>query len=655
MFPLYLILLMPLLGAIINGATALHVSYHQKKPCEKWVSFVGVLFPLLSFVFALHSAWPYLFDELSAPRTETLFNWMTVSSFNLDFSLTLDKLSSLMVLIITGVGTLIHLYSTGYMKGDSAFARYFAYLNLFLFSMLVLILGDNLLVLFIGWEGVGLCSYLLIGFWFDDAAKASAGKKAFVVNRIGDFGFLLACFMIASIFLPHSDIAAAGIFKFSTLAQYKDLLAPTATVIALLFFLGASGKSAQIPLYIWLPDAMAGPTPVSALIHAATMVTAGVYLVARLSFLFDLAPYAREVVATVGAMTALFAATIGLVQRDIKKVLAYSTVSQLGYMFLAVGIGANVAGIFHVMTHAFFKACLFLGSGSVIHAMHGEQDIFKMGGLKKWMPITYWTFLISTIAIAGIPPFAGFFSKDEILWQAFSRGYPQLWAIGFVAAGITAFYMFRLVTLTFFGKCRADHHTQEHLHESPLVMTLPLVILAFLAIVGGFVGIPHAFGGHNLIHEWLSLDSVVNKGGVPEHYLHTVMDEFELPLAALSAGWAVLWSIIALWLYSNKMSTLESIAKRCKSGYQLLYQKYYVDEVYEFLIIKPIHFISKNFLWRGVDSGIIDGVLVNGSAKTTSVLGELVGMLQTGIINTYAFWFSVGLLGVLVWVFRGVL
>lgn len=645
MYPLYLIALMPLLGAFINGGIALGVARTKGKAPEKLVSILGVLFPVLSFLFALSAVWPFIFHHLSDPRIEVIYQWMSSGSFSLDFALRMDRLSSIMVLVVTGVGSLIHLYSTGYMHGDKGFARYFAYLNLFLFAMILLILGDNLLVLFIGWEGVGLCSYLLIGFWFEDSAKASAGKKAFVVNRIGDFGFLIALFIIAAVLLKDPDAANAGIFSFATLEQYKELLAPVATLVCLLLFLGACGKSAQIPLYVWLPDAMAGPTPVSALIHAATMVTAGVYMVARLSFLFDLAPFAREVVASVGAATAFFAATIGLAQRDIKKVLAYSTVSQLGLMFLGVGIGANVAGVFHLMTHAFFKACLFLGSGSVIHALHGEQDIFKMGGLRKHLPVTFWTFLICTIAIAGIPPFSGFFSKDEILWQAYSRGYTVQWFFAFLTAGITAFYMFRLVSLTFFGKSRVAHHTLEHLHKPSFVMDFPLVILATLAMFAGVLGIPHALGGTNLLHHWLNLD-----GGVISAHAHD--ENQERLLAAASVLWALFCTLISIYLFTRKWDSVGRFVEKIKGVYGIVFNKYYIDEIYNFLIVKPIYYFSKVFLWKGVDVAVIDGIGVNGTAKTMEFFGRLFGLLQNGIANNYALYFVLGLVSLLWWFLR---
>lgn len=645
MYPLYLIPLMPLLGALINGLIALGVARRKSQVPEKIVSVIGVFFPVLSFAFVLLAVWPFIFEHITDPRIEVLFQWMASGNFNLDFALRVDRLSALMALVVTGVGSLIHLYSTGYMHGDKGFARYFAYLNLFLFSMILLILGDNLLVLFIGWEGVGLCSYLLIGFWFEDSAKASAGKKAFVVNRIGDFGFLLALFIIAGILLKDSTAAQTGIFSFATLEQHKALLAPVATAICLLLFVGACGKSAQIPLYVWLPDAMAGPTPVSALIHAATMVTAGVYMVARLSFLYDLAPVAREVVASVGAMTAFFAATIGLAQRDIKKVLAYSTVSQLGFMFLGVGIGANVAGVFHLMTHAFFKACLFLGSGSVIHALHGEQDIFKMGGLRKYLPVTFWTFLICTIAIAGIPPFSGFFSKDEILWQAYARGYTLQWGLAFATAGITAFYMFRLVSLTFFGKSRVDHHTLEHLHKPSFVMDLPLVILAFLAMTAGFLGVPEALGGHNLIHHWLDLEG----GSISEH-AHDL--NLERIFAGASVALALVCTFLSIYLFTKKRDCVGRMVDKCKAIYTLIYNKYYIDEIYEALIVKPLHWFSRVVLWKGVDSGVIDGLGVNGTAKSAEFFGKLLGLLQNGMTNSYALYFMMGLVLLIWWVVK---
>src|SRR5262249_16426565 len=425
---------------------------------------------------------------------DRIYTWIVAGPFQADAALRLDALSAIMALVVTGVGFLIHVYSVGYMHGDGGFARFFAYLNLFMTAMLILVLADNLLLLFVGWEGVGLCSYLLIGFWYEKTENAAAGKKAFLVNRIGDAGFLLGLFLLVT------TLGAHGVWTLDVTAieQHLSLLAnartvfgwPVPTVVCLLFLVGATGKSAQIPLYVWLPDAMAGPTPVSALIHAATMVTAGIYMACRLNFLFSMAPDTMLVVATVGSLTAFFAATIGVAQNDIKKVLAYSTVSQLGYMFTAVGVGAYAAGVFHLMTHAFFKACLFLGSGSVIHAMGGEQDMRTMGGLRKHMPITFWTFLVATLAICGFPPFAGFMSKDEILLQAFAHGHQFIWALTYGAAGLTAFYMFRQVYMTFFGEFRGTHEQEHHLHESPPSMSGVLIILGVLSVIGGVVMLP---------------------------------------------------------------------------------------------------------------------------------------------------------------------
>ncbi len=489
-----------------------------KKLPHRLVHSVGVGSIGLSFLLSL-AAFQHLrgLEPHARVVTQSLWKWLDVGGgglplLDIDVALTLDPLSSVMLLVVSGVGFLIHVYSIGYMRGDTGYWRFFAYLNLFSFAMLMLVLSDNLLLMFVGWEGVGLCSYLLIGFWFRHLPNTTAGNKAFIVNRIGDFGFLVGMLLLFWGLFK----AGYATLRFSEINDFAYLLAgqkamglPLLDVIGVCLFVGATGKSAQIPLYVWLPDAMAGPTPVSALIHAATMVTAGVYMMARLSGLYVMAPGALVVVATVGALTALFAATIGLAQNDIKKVLAYSTVSQLGYMVLAIGTAAFSAGIFHLMTHAFFKACLFLGSGSVILSMHHEQDMRKMGGLAKVMPVTFWTFLISTIAIAGIPPFAGFFSKDEILWKAWEMGAQQpwfrfLWLLGLLAAALTAFYMFRLVSMTFFGKNRADEHTRAHLKEQPAVVTVPLVFLAIGAMLSGLVGVPHALGGSNRIHQWLA-------------------------------------------------------------------------------------------------------------------------------------------------------
>jgi NADH-quinone oxidoreductase subunit L len=540
-----------------------------------------------------------------------------------------------MILVITGVGSLIHLFSIGYMHHDKGVAKYFSYLNLFIFNMLLLVLGDSLLTMFVGWEGVGLCSYLLIGFWFSDEAKAAAGMKAFITNRVGDAAFLLGMFILFTSF---------GTLNFHEL----NALAPTtmeaswlgaATLGTLMLFIGATGKSAQIPLYVWLPDAMAGPTPVSALIHAATMVTAGVYMIVRLNPMFLAAPNTMMVIAIIGAATAVFAATIGMTQWDIKKVLAYSTVSQLGYMFLACGVGAFGSAMFHLMTHAFFKALMFLGSGSVIHAMHEEQDIRKMGGLRKYMPITHLTFVMGWLAIIGMPPFAGFFSKDDILANAFNSpfGHPLLWAAGVLGAVLTAFYMTRLMALTFWGKSRVSHDV--HPHESPALMTIPLIVLGILSVIGGWIGVPHVIG------EVL--------GGVPnvwEHWLHPVIREIpdvhemeistEWLLMGLSVGLAAISAFVAYQFYVNKPEAPKKFTEAIKPVYELIYKKYLVDELYFGTIINPLVRLSKN-IWYYVDVNLIDkctywmGDLIKGG-------GSLVRSLQTGNLQQYAMYIGLG-------------
>lgn len=587
--------------------------------------------------------------EEAAFLTDTLYRWMAVGGLNVDIAFAFDRLSALMVLVVAGVSALIHVYSMGYMAHDKSYWRYFSYLNLFVFFMLLLVSADNMVVMFVGWEGVGLCSYLLIGFWFEDPEKAYAGKKAFVVNRIGDFGFLLGIILI---------FWNLGTVNFNEIAGHAPMVLAAGgglvTAICLLLFLGATGKSAQIPLYVWLPDAMAGPTPVSALIHAATMVTAGVYMIVRLNVLYLLAPAAMCVVAVVGAATAIYAATIGLMQNDIKKVLAYSTVSQLGYMFLAVGVGAFSAGIFHLMTHAFFKALLFLGSGSVIHAMSNKQDIREMGGLKKYMPVTYWTFLAATLAIAGIPPLSGFFSKDEILWKAFSspQGHWALWLIGFAAAGLTAFYMFRLVFLTFHGECRADEETKHHIHESPWLMTAPLAVLGVLSVIGGFVGIPEALGGGNSFHHWLAPLLGNENGAVAMHEsAHHFPHSVEYVMIVLSIAVALAGIGVAYLFYMRKPEKPAQLAERWPLLHQVIYNKYYVDEIYNVFIVQPIKLTSTYLLWKIFDAGLIDG-LVNLTGSTVRGLGRVAARLQNGYAQAYAVTFVIGvflLLGILIW------
>jgi NADH-quinone oxidoreductase subunit L len=565
---------------------------------------------------------------------ETAWTWMRVGDFSVDVAFLLDPLSAVMILVVTGVGFLIHVYSAGYMAEDASFRRFFMYLNLFMFAMLTLVLADNFLVLFVGWEGVGLCSYLLIGFWYERPSAAEAGKKAFIVNRIGDFGFILGTL---TLFMACGSLRFDDVFRLAPHA----VMSGAVTVACLLLFLGATGKSAQIPLYTWLPDAMEGPTPVSALIHAATMVTAGVYLVARCHALFDLSPLALQVVAVVGAATALFAATIGIAQNDIKRVLAYSTISQLGYMFMACGIGAYTAGIFHLMTHAFFKALLFLGSGSVIHALSGEQDMRRMGGLANRLPWTHATMLVATLAISGIPPFAGFFSKDEILTSAFASGRIGVWLVGMVTAAITAFYMFRLYALTFRGSSRLTHEAEHHLHESPQSMIIPLVVLAVLSVIGGFVGPPMMEGGHPFAR-WLA--PVINASPAP-HEAHPLPVATEWMLIALSVIAAIVGIGLAAALYLRDAGADARLRSRWGALYSMLANKYWVDEFYDGIVVRPVYAVAMWF-WRFWDTVIVDGT-VNGVGYTLQGVSALLRLVQTGFVGTYAWFFTLGVAALL--------
>ncbi|MFH1862892.1 MAG: NADH-quinone oxidoreductase subunit L [bacterium] len=630
---LWLIPAFPFLAMLLNGLLG-----KRQKEAAAGIVASGAMFA--SFVVAAIVLFQLLgMDPHHRSLTQTLYTWMQVGDFSARVSFLADPLSAVMMLVVTGVGFLIHVYSIGYMKGDPGVVRYFTQLNLFAFFMLLLVMADNYLLMFVGWEGVGLCSYLLIGFWYEDMDKAIAGKKAFVVNRIGDFGFLLGMFLI---FITFGSLDFQTVFERATLLPYES---GVVVAITLLLFLGATGKSAQIPLYVWLPDAMAGPTPVSALIHAATMVTAGVYMVARSNLLYTLAPVSLAVVAGIGAATALFAATIGLAQYDIKKVLAYSTVSQLGYMFLACGVGAFGAGIFHLMTHAFFKALLFLGSGAVIHAMHhyyhkigshdDPQDMRNMGGLKQYLPKTYWTFLIATIAIAGIPGFSGFFSKDEILWKAFSSGNTVVWVIGALAAGLTAFYMFRLVYLTFHGDFRSAKGS-EHPHENPPVMTIPLMILAVLSVIGGWVGIPHVLGGSNQIEGWFHPVFAPAEAIAASHEAHGLHGTgIELTIMLVSIAIALIGIGLAYFFHYKNRAAGKKATAALQPVFTLLNNKYYVDEIYEASVVTPIQKSSDFFLWRFFDVKIVDG-LVNGAAYLSGWAASQIRQLQTGLVQNYA-------------------
>ncbi|MDI5889306.1 NADH-quinone oxidoreductase subunit L [Flavobacterium yafengii] len=617
------LVLAPFLGFLINV-------FFGKSLGKSLSGIIGTLSVIVSFI-----ATAYFFSGIAAQPEGiciSLFDWIQISNFNVDFGFQLDQLSILWLLFVTGIGSLIHLYSISYMHDDENMHKFFAYLNLFIFFMITLVIGSNLLVLFIGWEGVGLCSYLLIGFWHKNQEYNDAAKKAFIMNRIGDLGLLVGIFILGNLFstLDYATLKTAMSGPISIFDYWMISLA------AFALFIGACGKSAQIPLYTWLPDAMAGPTPVSALIHAATMVTAGIFMITRLNFLFDLVPSVQSIIAIVGAVTALVAATIGLVQNDIKKVLAYSTVSQLGLMFLALGLGAYEVAVFHVITHAFFKACLFLGSGSVIHALHGEQDMRNMGGLKKAMPITFITMLIASLAISGVPLFSGFFSKDEILLVAFHHNIP-LWVVASVASIMTAFYMFRLMFLTFFQEFRGTAEQKHHLHESPSLITIPLIVLAILATIGGLISLP----GNSWLNHYLI--PILPKLATTEHHFGTT--EYILMAIAVVGGLVGIGMAYAKYIKQNTVPTEDAEI----TGFsKVLYNKYYVDEFYDAIFVKPINFLSR-FFRDTVETGL--SALVFGFGKVTNEISYQAKKIQNGSIGLYLFVFVLGLCAIVSYLF----
>jgi NADH-quinone oxidoreductase subunit L len=698
---LALIPLFPLLGFVVNAAMG------RRLP-QRLSGGLASLAMIASFGVSALLVWQLAgMPPEQRGIEQTVYTWIGSDDLTVELAFRLDPLSAVMILVVTGIGSLIHIYSTAYMHDevDSEFARYFSYLNLFASFMLVLVLGSNFPVMFVGWEGVGLCSYLLIGFWFKKKSASDAGKKAFVVNRIGDYAFILGMLALFAQFRTLDFQAIATAVAMLPAETSFGIL----SVATLLLFIGATGKSAQIPLYTWLPDAMEGPTPVSALIHAATMVTAGVYMIGRNAVLFSHAPETLMIVAVIGALTALMAGTIGLVQNDIKRVLAYSTVSQLGLMFLAMGVGAFGAGIFHLYTHAFFKALLFLGSGAVIHALHGEQDIRNMGGLRKYLPITFWTFVIGSLAIAGVPGLAGFFSKDEILYETFHEGHTVLWVIGALTSLLTATYMFRLVFLTFFGERRHDapapehpeeeepaahaapprhgtaappqhgtaappqhgtaapphhappHHAPPHLHDAPPAMALALIVLAIGSVAAGYIGIPHALGGHNALHAWLEpafAAPAAELAGGAEPALAEAADApeaaaaagdeaaLELSLMAVSSAIALIGIAIAWFIWVKRRAIADQMARALAPIYTLLLNKYYVDEIYDATIVTPIRVVSQEGLWRGFDVRVIDGA-VNGSAAIVAAGASVLRRLQTGSVRAYAGSLFVGVVVVL--------
>jgi NADH-quinone oxidoreductase subunit L len=631
-FPaLGLILLFPLLGVVFNvfwGRRAGRAIVNVVAPAVIFAAF-GVSLAAFAILLTMPSGAALVFN---------LWPWITAGDFHVDIALRFDALTAVMALVVTGVGAFIHLYSDGYMAHDAGYARYFGYMNLFALSMLLLVLADNLLLMFVGWEGVGLCSYLLIAFWYDNPEFAYNGRKAFNANRVGDAGFVLGILVLLQALASHG----VWTLTFTVMASHRAMLEPVATLAALLLFLGATGKSAQIPLYVWLPDAMVGPTPVSALIHAATMVTAGVYMIVRLNFLYSLSPAAMMIVAVVGALTAFFAATIAIVQPDIKRVLAYSTISQIGYMMLGAGVGAFAAGIFHLMTHAFFKSLLFLCAGSVIHALDGEQDMNRMGGLRHRMPITWLTMFIATLAISGIPPFAGFFSKDLVLEYTYSSGQLWLWALAVLTVGLTALYMFRLIFMTFHGSMRVDPEQQRHLHESPPVMTLPLIVLALFATIGGWIGLPDGLLWGDAFGRFLEPIAATITGGAG------ASSGGGLPpviLSAIALGVAIIGIVFAWVLYLRNPELPARMAASVRALYRLLLRKYFIDELYNRVISGPLFWLARYVLFRGIDVGVIDGI-VNGTGLGFEGGGEGLRRLESGNVRHYAFIYLLGVLAV---------
>ena len=636
----WLIPLFPLIGVLINGIFGAKLEKISKSIIH-WIACSAIA---LCFIVA----WMIFRELLNLPPDHRhfeiiVYNWFTSGELSINVAYLVDPLSITMALFVTGVGFLIHVYSIGYMIHDEGrYYRYFTYLNLFMFSMINLILANNFVLMFLGWEGVGVCSYLLIGFWFENKEFASAGKKAFIYNRIGDFGFILGMFLLFFTLGKKTGIYTLNFYEI--FMHVKFIPVAIATIVGLLLFVGATGKSAQIPLYVWLPDAMAGPTPVSALIHAATMVTAGVYMVARCAPLYKQGPFALYVVALVGGITAFYAATMALAQTDIKKVIAYSTISQLGYMFLGVGVYAFAAGVFHIVTHSFFKALLFLGAGSVIHALSGEQDMRKMGGLKDKLPITYWTFLIACLAISGIPGFSGFFSKDMILGKAFENGYYFLWFLGTVTAGMTSFYMFRVLFLTFHGESRVEPEVAKHIHESPPSMTVPMIVLAVLSIFGGYIGVPEALGGSNRI--WNFLAPCFEIGSKYAEKVHEAGHHVSLGTEYLLMIIAVIVAVVGIWvayiMYVKNRDIPEKITQKYPLLYRLVYNKWYVDEIYESLIGRPLYFAGQ-ILWMIWDELIVDGAVrfVYGFVRG---VGGALRYIQTGNVQFYVVAVLLGIL-----------
>jgi len=637
---MWLVVAFPLAGAVINGALSLAWARSEGPRFPHFTAFTGCLAAALGF-----AACTVLLMTLSgieagshAAITGPLFRWAVLPDLVVDVGLRMDEISLIMAAMVAAVGFLVHIYSVGYMWGDDGFTRYFSLLNLFLFFMLLLVLADNLVLMFIGWEGVGLCSYLLISYWFGDESRARAGTKAFVLNAIGDGGFLIGMFIIFGVMSAAGANPVSGFFNFETMERHAAFFVPVATAVSLAIFAGAVAKSAQIPLYVWLPDAMAGPTPVSALIHSATMVAAGVYVIIRLNFVIALSPTALEVIAVIGAATALTGAVLGVAENDLKKILAYSTISQMGYMFMAAGVGAFVAAMFHLMTHAFFKSLLFLSAGNAIKAMDGETDIRAMGGLKRRMPVSAWSFVIGAVALAGIAPASGFFSKHAIMWQAFERGHSLLWASAFLGVGLTAFYIFRAAGSVFFGEPGIPLDRFKRITEPSLSMIVPTMIFASAVLVGGLIGVPQCLGGSDHIGRWLSQVVPSEMSRAPgESTCGT-----EIVLAVLTLLWSIHFSVLGWLIYAQKRDWPERIARKLGPVATLVSRKFYVDEIYDRGVARPILWFSRRILLRGIDETAIDGIAVEGTSRAVGLFAALVSSAQTGILQHYLLYFLIG-------------
>jgi len=637
---MWLVVAFPLIGAAINGALAMATSRSEGPRFSNLGAAVGCLAALLSFL-----ACGILFYTLSGLEagshsaiTGPLFSWAVLKDLVVEAGLRMDELSLAVALAVSAVSFLVHLYSVGYMWGDGGFLRFFALMNLFLSFMLMIVMADNLLVMFIGWQGVGMCSWLLISYWFEDDVNARAGTKAFVINAIGDGGFLIGIFIVFGVMSASHALPASGFFNFETMERHAAFFVPVATALSLALFVGAAAKSAQIPLYTWLPDAMVGPTPVSALIHAATMVAAGVYMIVRLNFVFALSATALEVIAVIGAATALLGAVLGLAENDLKRILAYSTISQLGYMFIAVGVGAFSASIFHLIAHAFFKALLFLAAGCAIKALGGETDIRRMGGLKDRMPISAWTFVIAAVALAGIAPTSGFFSKEAILWQAFERGYTALWAAGFLGVGLTAFYIFRAAASVFFGEPTFSLEKYKRISEPSISMVVPAMILASIVALGGFVGLPECFGGTNLIGAWLGRIVPSEMSRMPgEESCGT-----RIVLSVITLLWSIHFCVLGWLIYAQKRDWPERIARKLGPVARLVSRKFYVDEIYDRALVRPLQWFSRRIIWRGMDQTVVDGIGVEGTQRAVGLMSALLSSAQTGILQHYLLYFLIG-------------